>query len=60
MSRILYLDNLCGILIIYMIFFFHLSGHCGVGESIIMIVLRNIFDFFMGKRPISRLDGDLI
>ena len=46
-GRLLYLDNLGGILILYMIFLFHLPGHCGIGSSTSIIICRNFFDFFM-------------
>lgn len=46
-KRFLYLDNITAILIIYVIFFFHLPGHTGVGDEPYFIYIRNIFDFFM-------------
>ena len=46
-GRLSYLDNLGGILILYMIFLFHLPGHCGIGSSTSIIICRNFFDFFM-------------
>ena len=46
-TRYEYLDNLSGVLIIFMILFYHLPLFCGLGETCPFVILRSFFDFFM-------------
>lgn len=46
-QRIFYLDNLCGLLIINMIFMVHLAGFSGVGDSTLMYYVKMSLGFFM-------------
>ena len=46
-SRFIYLDNGSGILICFMVLFYHLPGFCELDSTSIYYIVRNIFDFFM-------------
>ena len=46
-DRITFIDNISGLLIIFMIFLYHLPGECSINQNPFFISLRNIYDFFM-------------
>ena len=46
-QRSSYLDNLCGLLIIYVVFFYHLPDFCKIENTSVFICFRNILDYFM-------------
>ena len=59
-----YLDNGSGILITFVVLFYHLPVYCGLNDSPFFVSLRNVLDFFMAwfffksgmlhkKRPIK-------
>ena len=42
-----YLDNICGIFILFIVFFYHLPVFCGINNSSFFICIRNVLDCFM-------------
>lgn len=46
-ERKTYIDNISGVLIIFMIFLYHLPSFCDIEFTAFFLIFRNIFSFFM-------------
>lgn len=46
-ERKTYIDNISGVLIIFMIFLYHLPSFCDIELTAFFLIFRNIFSFFM-------------
>lgn len=47
MQRTIYLDNVCGMLIIHMIYTYHIALACAISDNTVIEVINNLLFFFM-------------
>lgn len=47
MQRTIYLDNVCGMLIIHMIYTYHIAYSCSISDNIVIETINNLLFFFM-------------